>query len=1128
MNVRPGLTHIQLCGLEVGNTYQVIASRAFPDEGAGFRLAMAAPDAEYLARDQSPADRPQVRRFTASASCMDLLLNAIPDAAETEIPMYLSVGCGNCKETSVLPEQFKKTLADMPPPKLTVTEGNAAKDLVTNVLIGGNCFDVSNITSKGHPTSLGTFSNGQSSINIADGIVLCTAPTSVLPGPNNQNSANGGFSDNTPNDPNLATLTAGDQYDLSVIEFDFKPTANMVQFDFVFGSEEYCEYVNSIYNDVFGFFISGPGIAGVKNLALVPSDKSPVTVNNVNHLKNTVYYRNNNNYGSCFFQPVTNMADIQLDGFTTVLTATAVLQPCQTYHIKLAIADIEDANYTSAVFLRANSFDAGGQVKAEAVYPSTSQAYTVEGCNNGFIRFYRGTGDVNQPLPVTYKMAPGSTATPGLDFDPLPVSVTIPAGQTELLVPVNVIKDQLPEGTESFTLLLDNACSCQQQDVTFVIHDQTPLNVTLPDQMVCTGGATLSPVINSGGLAPLSYQWSNGQTTPSIDVTDIGVNIFTVTVTDVCGLSTTVSATATVDQTPTAILSGSAQFCPGGSGQLPIAFTGLGPWVVGINAAGTQQSQTFYTNPGLLTVSQPGNYSLNTVVSQAGCPGLAGGSANVQQVTLNLALTATNPPCFGDPGALQVAVTSNAPPYTYAWNNGAATPGLNNLPAGTYTVTVTSTQGCTNTASMVLTEPTQLVATMGTAADINCYHPQGSASVVAQGGTPGYQYIWSQGGQQATATFSAGGTYSVTILDANHCTVTNTVTIQQDITPPVIAVVSRGEITCNTPEVVLSTTGSSAGPNYTYAWSTANGHILTDLQDASATVDAAGSYALLITNTANGCTATASTNVVENTNRPAAMNLGVTQPGCGGKPGQVQVEQVTGGEEPFVFSIDGGNTFMNHTLFKDLGPGQYSIIVQDINGCELEQLFDLVAPVEPKISLDPELKLEYGDNALLSANINVPLSLLDTITWSPVYGLTFTDLPNEVIARPFKTSQYTVTAVSKDGCADHASIVVRVGDPHIYAPNAIRPSSTGGQNDMFSLYTRSNTINEVKHLQIFDRWGNQVFSRDHFQLGDDRAVGWDGRYRGKILAPGVFTWWAEIELASGEPIQLKGDVTIVD
>lgn len=148
--------------------------------------------------------------------------------------------------------------------------------------------------------SRGTFANGASNIGIGSGMVMSTGSVSILAGPNSSNSTNGGFNV-LASDPDLRTLIPTyDLYDANVIEFDFTPTANTVSFDFLFGSEEYCEYVGTQFNDVFGFFVTGPGISGVANLAVIPNTTTPVTTNNVNHVLNSQYYFNNNyNIISC-------------------------------------------------------------------------------------------------------------------------------------------------------------------------------------------------------------------------------------------------------------------------------------------------------------------------------------------------------------------------------------------------------------------------------------------------------------------------------------------------------------------------------------------------------------------------------------------------------------------------------------------------------------------------------------------------------------------------------------------------------------------------------------------------------------------------------------------------------------
>ena len=118
----------------------------------------------------------------------------------------------------------------------------------------------------------------------------------------------------------------------------------------MFGSEEYPEYANSSFNDVFGFFLSGPGIAGIftnnaRNIATLPETNQFVSINNVNHINNSQFYINNS-----------GGLTIQYDGFTTVLKANATVIPGETYHIKLAIADVSDNIYDSGVCIKAGSF----------------------------------------------------------------------------------------------------------------------------------------------------------------------------------------------------------------------------------------------------------------------------------------------------------------------------------------------------------------------------------------------------------------------------------------------------------------------------------------------------------------------------------------------------------------------------------------------------------------------------------------------------------------------------------------------------------------------------------------------------------------------------------------------------
>lgn len=201
-----------------------------------------------------------------------------------------------------------------------------------------------------NPTNLG----------LDQGVILATGRTIVAKGPNNLSNADLGAPDAACCDTDLQILSGSTWVaTAAILEFDFVATGEELNFDFVFGSEEYPEYVGDSYNDSFGFFLSGPGLSGpysndAVNIALIPGTTTGVSINTVNNgnsnngpCNNCDYYVNNGTGGT----PAIN-ADIQYDGFTTVLKAISPLICGETYHIKLAIANIGDGGYDSAVFLK--------------------------------------------------------------------------------------------------------------------------------------------------------------------------------------------------------------------------------------------------------------------------------------------------------------------------------------------------------------------------------------------------------------------------------------------------------------------------------------------------------------------------------------------------------------------------------------------------------------------------------------------------------------------------------------------------------------------------------------------------------------------------------------------------------
>ena len=223
---------------------------------------------------------------------------------------------------------------------ITVLSGNSQVLQVDNSLtpqqlvediLSGTGVQVSNVVFNGDNTQFGSFNGVGTNIGFNSGIILNSGNIQNAIGPNNIGSAGnsaGGGGDN-----DLSQIVNGDQInDAAILEFDFIPIDDTIIFNFVFASEEYLEWVGS-FNDVFGFFISGPGINGpysnaAENIALIPGTTNPVSINNVNDATNSSFYVNNEDPPG---------PSIQYDGFTIPMQAVRQVQCGQTYHLKFAI-----------------------------------------------------------------------------------------------------------------------------------------------------------------------------------------------------------------------------------------------------------------------------------------------------------------------------------------------------------------------------------------------------------------------------------------------------------------------------------------------------------------------------------------------------------------------------------------------------------------------------------------------------------------------------------------------------------------------------------------------------------------------------------------------------------------------
>jgi len=243
--------------------------------------------------------------------------------------------------------------------------------LVQQVLLS-NCIQVSNITYTGATGAIGYFDGTHSNIGLANGVLMTTGNVEIAVGHNDTLSR--GVNNNQAGDSALSVIAGDSTFDACILQFDFIPFSDTVSFDFAFGSQEYPKYTCSTNNDVFAFLISGPGITGTKNIALVPGTTTPISINtlNGNCTSQSLYGGGCCNTNSSYYIDNYFGTTVGYGGFTTVIKAISDVVCGKSYHIKIAIADGHDHFFDSGVFLGGHSFRGGTNPLNIIVSPSDS------------------------------------------------------------------------------------------------------------------------------------------------------------------------------------------------------------------------------------------------------------------------------------------------------------------------------------------------------------------------------------------------------------------------------------------------------------------------------------------------------------------------------------------------------------------------------------------------------------------------------------------------------------------------------------------------------------------------------------------------------------------------------------
>ena len=699
--------------------------------------------------------------------------------------------------------------------QLAISTAMTPTQLVQNVLLGSGV-TVSNITYQGGGNSRAKFSNGSATnLGLNSGIILSTGIVTQIANPQSYfMSTNLGLA----GDPNLNSISGATQtYDACVLQFDFVPLSDTVKFRYVFGSEEYPQYVCSQYFDVFGFFITGVNPSGGNynnyNIARIPGTNLPVGINSVNNGSPGSGYSSSGCVSTAYHNyyvdnAALNGQTICFGGFTKPLTAWCHVTPCQTYHVKLAVGEVGNGQYDSGVFLEANSFS------TNTFTVHTSYSYTnlgnnaVEGCSNGIFSFVLSSPDA-APYPITYTI--GGTATNGVDYTTIPTSVTIPPGQDSATVIISPFFDGIPEGTE--TVILTYTSGCGTQSDTIFIKDNNLLTLTANDSInICPGSSATLSVIPSGGMPPFSYIWGNGVgNVDTVTVNPAATTTYTVTVSDNC--SQTVSHSIVVQiGTYSAAAIHTDENCGQSNGTATVMPSG-----------NCSQGWTYiWSTVPAQTTAVATHLSSGVYNVTASC----GACAATTSVTIeNLAgptvaiTNSVNTICGFADGSVSALASGSYPPFIYTWSNGASGDTLLNIHAGVYTVSVTDAFGCATSAPVTITNTPGPALTVTTQDDV-CYHANGSATVVATGGVGNYTYLWSNGQSATSITGLTYGSYSVTVTDS-ECSSSATVNVVEAPGPKAGFTVHPSVITLL--DGPVSFVDNSTGNIVSWAWNFGDG-----------------------------------------------------------------------------------------------------------------------------------------------------------------------------------------------------------------------------------------------------------------------------------------------------------------
>jgi gliding motility-associated-like protein len=639
--------------------------------------------------------------------------------------------------------------------------------------------------------------------------------------------------------------------------------------------------------------------------------------------------------------------------------------------------------------------------------------------------------------------------------------------------------------TGTYILTLTDSHSCKDTiSVDLIQPTALALNINNIVNVNCFGDSTgTANAFATGGVPPYSFEWSNGQTDST--TVNLAAGTYYVTVTDLGHCTITDSITITQGDSLflsiNNLINPACAICNGGISIIANGGTPGYTYQWDANAGNSTNSS--------ITALCANTYSV-TVTDTLGCFTdsviILNDTSNINLIVIDSTMTSCSYNCDG---SITLTASNGVLPYTWEWSTSDNDSTISNQCVGTYQVTLTDAQNCKEIRDFEITGPTELIATIDTIIQSNCFG-QCNAEIItsAIGGTPNYTYLWSNGETTSHITNLCAGNYRLILTDANNCKDTLDTLIH--VPDQIILTFNNTNPLCNfgSGDGAINLTVNGGTPGYTYNWST------TETTQDIANIDG-GWYSVVVTDTL-GCFVLDSSFVSSGITMTALADSDITV--CTLDTVQIFGSGLSSDGNAFTYNWYPTTNMSDSTVLNPFvtvtDSTYYYFEIHHTNGI-------CIAIDSVLVATYPTIPIDAGENQIIPYEASTQITAIgggqySTYTWFPNNNLETPNDSSSIVSGLTQTTTYNIIVVSEFGCIQTDSVKITIV-PELIIPNGITPNGDGINDtwviDFIELYPNVT-------VEIFNRWGEKLFYSEGYEPNDR----WDGNYKGKRLPTGTY------------------------